>query len=135
MNAIVRLQEVMRELPQMEMRTEHYFCDGLYGRKVYQPAGSLVVGKVHKKENFFIVLKGRIQIACGDSVKEHEAGEVLKTVPGDKRAVLALEDAIYMNVHHTKKKNLVKIEKEMVEPDHLALFDASNKLKALPCPG
>jgi hypothetical protein len=32
-----------------------------------------------------------------------------------------------MTVHRTKKKNLDKIEKELVEEDNTALFNAQNK--------
>jgi hypothetical protein len=127
MNAIVRLQEAIRDLPQAQFETFHYFADGMYARVVARSAGTLIVGKVHKKEHFYIVAKGRVQIEK-DIL---EAGTVLVSKPGTKRAVLALEDSICMTVHRTNKKNLEKMEKELIEPDKTALFDASNKLKRL----
>jgi hypothetical protein len=45
--------------------------------------------------------------------------------------VYALEDSICMTVHRTSKKNLRKIEKELVEPDEFALFDETNNVKRL----
>lgn len=131
MNAIVKLQEMMLQMPQAEgLETDHYFADEMYCRRLYRPAGTLIVGKVHKKEHFYIVAKGKVQV--GENV--YKAGDVIVSKPGTKRAVLALEDSVCMTIHHTRKKNLDKIEKELIEPDNTALFDARNERK-LPCLG
>ena len=118
----------MREMPQAELETFHYFADGMYARVLPRPAGTLIVGKVHKREHFYIIAKGKVQV--GKEV--YEAGTVIVSKPGTKRAVLALEDSVCLTVHRTKKRNLDKIEKQLIEPDRMALFDSSNrKLKAL----
>jgi hypothetical protein len=129
--AVEALQAEMLKLPQLELQTDHHFADGMYCRVVHRPAGALIVGKVHKREHFYIVAKGRVQV--GREV--FGAGTVIVSQPGTKRAVLALEDSICLTVHRTAKKNLDKIERELVEPDKTALFDSRNKLKELPCPG
>ncbi len=46
---IDRLQEVMSTMPQMELQTEHFFSGGMYCRKLTRPAGTVIVGKVHKE--------------------------------------------------------------------------------------
>jgi hypothetical protein len=123
--AVEALQKHMLEMPQIELQTDHYFADGMYARVVARPAGTLIVGKVHKKEHFYIVAKGKVQI--GKNV--YEAGTIILSKPGTKRAVFALEDSVCMTVHRTNKKNLVKMEKELIEDDPTALFDSTNKLK------
>ncbi len=131
MTALVRrLQAEMADLPQLELETLHFFCDGMYARVVARPAGALIVGKVHKKPHFYIVTKGRVAVTDGDGpAREYGAGAVIVSQPGTKRAVLALEDSICMTVHRTDKKNLEKMEKELIEPDATALFDATNRRK------
>jgi hypothetical protein len=124
---IWKLQEAMSRLPQADLPTEHFFADGMYARVLKRPAGTLIVGKVHKKEHFYIVTKGKVEVAGEDGTKTYEAGDVIVSKPGTKRAVLALEDSICMTVHRTKKKNLDKIERELVEEDNTALFNAQNK--------
>jgi len=57
-------------------------------------------------------------------------GDVICSKPGTKRVTLAVTDAIGITFHKTNKTNLDKIEKELIEPDELALFDSSNNLKA-----
>ena len=56
---IDRLQSEMVNMPQAELVTEHYFSSGMYCRKVSRPAGTLIVGKVHKEPHFFYVQKAR----------------------------------------------------------------------------
>lgn len=124
---IQRLEEAMREMTQLDLQTDHYFADGMYARVVARPAGAIIVGKVHKKEHFYIVAKGCVQI--GRDI--YKAGTVLVSQPGTKRAVVALEDSICMTIHRSKKRNLDSLEKELVEPDKHALFNSANKLKEL----
>ena len=130
-----RLQKAMSSLPQAELVTTHYFADGMYARVLARPAGTLIVGKVHKREHFYIVTKGRVQVVTDEGTTILEAPTVLVSKPGTKRAVLALEDSVCMTVHRTDKTDLDEIEVELLEPDQTALFDARNNVKELPCPG
>lgn len=132
---VLRLESAMRQMPQVELPTEHFWADGMYARVVRRPAGTLIVGKVHKKEHFYIVTKGRIEVSSESGTGTYEAGDVIVSKPGTKRAVLALEDSVCMTVHRTKKRNLAKIEAELVEEDEQALFDSANKVKELSCLG
>lgn len=56
---VERLQSEMLSMPQAELTTEHCFSQGMYMRKVSRPAGTLIVGKVHKEPHFFYVQKAR----------------------------------------------------------------------------
>jgi len=62
-------------------------------------------------------------------MKHLYAGDVICSKPGTKRVTLAVTDAIGITFHKTNKTNLDKIEKELIEPDELALFSANNQLK------
>ena len=129
--ALNGMQSLMATLPQLELGTEHRFADGMYARILSRMAGDLIVGKVHRREHFYIIAKGCVAVSDGgEPAQVHEAGTVLVSKPGTKRAVLALEDSICMTVHRTDKLNLDDIENELIEPDPGALFDAGNNLKA-----
>jgi quercetin dioxygenase-like cupin family protein len=117
-------------LDKVEMR--HFYADGMYCRVCKREAGVVIVGKVHKKEHLYIVAAGSVAVTNGDDAPViYQAGEVIVSKPGTKRAVVALEDSICMTVHRTDKTDLDEIEEELIEPDELALFDARNKLKEL----
>ena len=126
---INRLQAEMVKMPQIELPTEHYFAGGMYCRKVFRPAGTTIVGKVHKKAHLFLCAKGQILAWSETGMRTLNAGDVVESHPGTKRVTYAVEDSIGVTFHVTDKTDLDDIESELVEPDELALFDATNKLK------
>jgi mannose-6-phosphate isomerase-like protein (cupin superfamily) len=126
---IERLQVEVMKLPQVEPVTENYFSNGMYCRKVWRCANTLVVGKVHKKDHFFICAAGEIIVWTEGGMKTLRAGDVIESKPGTKRVTLALTDAIGITVHKTDKTDLDEIEAELIEPELVSLFDANNKIK------
>lgn len=126
-----RLQAEMAAMPQAELVTEHQFSLGMYMRKLYRPAGTLIVGKVHKEPHFFLCAKGEIIAWTENGMKRLQAGDVIESKPGTKRVTLAVTDAIGITIHRTDKTDLDEIEAELIEPDVTALFDARNDLKKL----
>lgn len=128
---IDRLQAEMVKMPQADLQTEHFFSPGMYCRRVFRPAGTLIVGKVHKAPHFFLCAKGEIIAWTETGMRKLQAGDVVECQPGTKRVTLALTDAVGMTIHRTDKTNLDEIETELIEPDDSALFDSSNKLKQI----
>ena len=126
---ILRLQDEMAKMPQAELETEHYFSQGMYCRKVFRKAGTIIVGKVHKKDHFFMCAQGQIIAWSEKGMVTLSAGDVLCSKAGTKRVTMAVTDAIGITVHKTNKTDLDKIEKELIEPDELALYDSSNNIK------
>ena len=128
---IDQLQAEMVKMPQLELQTEHFFVPGMYCRRVYRPAGTLIVGKVHKHPHFFLCAKGEIIAWTESGMRKLQAGDVVECQPGTKRVTLATQDSIGVTIHKTEKTDLNDIETELVEPDDTALFDSGNKLKSI----
>ena len=128
---IEKLQAEMVKLPQSNLITEHYFSGGMYCRKVFRPAGTLIVGKVHKKDHLFLCAAGEIIAWTETGMRLLGPGDIVESKSGTKRVTLALSDAIGITVHKTENTNLDEIEHELIEPEETALFDASNNLKNL----
>jgi quercetin dioxygenase-like cupin family protein len=103
----------------------------MYCRRVYRPAGTLIVGKVHKEPHFFLCAKGEIIAWTENGMKRLQAGDVVESKPGTKRVTLATMDSIGITVHKTDKTDLDEIEAELIEPDETSLFDSGNKLKQI----
>lgn len=124
------LQAQIVAMPQCEdMVTSHYFNGGMYCRKLWRPAGTVIVGKVHKEPHFFLCAAGEI-IAWSETGMRHlMPGDVIESQPGTKRVTLALTDAIGITIHKTDKTDLDDIEADLLEPEPAALFDASNNLR------
>ena len=131
------LQSVMAAMPQIDLsqHTRHHFADGMYCRELFRPADTTIVGKVHKREHFYIVLSGEVTVV-GDGFKERiQAPRIIVSKPGTKRAVYAHVDSVCITVHRTDSRDLDEIERELIEPDDTALFDERNQPRSLPCPG
>lgn len=109
-----------------------YKC-GLYGREMFMPKGTFVVGKIHKRQGLNFLLKGRIYVQTEFGKKVYEAPAVIKGEANVKRVVYAYEDSIFVNVHLTKhigKENLDMVEKDIVADDYkdVGLVDSVDKL-------
>lgn len=128
---IDRLQAEMVKLPQLELQTEHFFVPGMYCRRVYRPAGTLIVGKVHKQPHFFLCAKGEIIAWTENGMKKLQAGDVVECKPGTKRVTMATQDSIGITIHKTDKTDLDEMEAELVEPDDTALFNSHNQIKEI----
>jgi len=122
---IWRLQEALLKFPQVEFPTQHHWADGMYLRWVYRPKGALIIGKVHKKEHFYLVIMGCVQI----EKTIYNAPSLIISQPGTKRAVLALEDSVCITIHRTEHRDLEKIEAELVEADESSPYLPGNILK------
>lgn len=123
---VERLQAELSKLPQYEPETKHYFHGGMYCREVYRGAGVLVVGKVHKKEHFYLIVSGRVKITGDSGVVDAGPGTLFLSKPGTKRAVLSLEPTICMTFHRTDAKTVEEAELELVETDDNSMYLPGN---------
>jgi hypothetical protein len=123
------LQNVISQLPQYEPETKHTFHAGMYCREVWRPAGAIIVGKVHKKEHFYLVVSGTVAITTDEGVKSVTGPILLCSKPGTKRAVYAETDALCMTFHVVDAKTIEDAEQELVEKDDSSMFTLGNKLK------
>jgi len=123
------LQDAMLEMPQYEPPTNHLFHGGMYCRQVWRPAGCTIVGKVHKKEHFYVVVSGTICVTTDDGVQTVTGPKVLCSRPGTKRAVYAVTDALCMTFHVADAQTVEEAEDELVEPDNSSKFLVGNKVK------
>ena len=78
------LQSEISKYPQYEPPTEHIFHGGMYCRQVWRPAGCLIVGKVHKKEHFYMIVSGTVKITTDDGVQTITGPFLLCSKPGTK---------------------------------------------------
>ena len=89
----------------------------------------MIVGKVHKKEHFYVVLEGEVTIAGNGKQERVKAPKIFVCKPGTKRAVYAHVDSICMTVHRTNETDMEKIEDELVEKSAYDLYLPGNILK------
>lgn len=126
--SVQALQDAMLKLPQFEPPTSHTFHAGMYLRAMEMPAGSTVVGKVHKVAHFFILSMGSLAVVDGEVEEIIHAPRMLCTEPGAKRALYAITDCLMFTVHRTDTTDVEAAEDEMVEPEPASPFLTGNRL-------
>ena len=124
------LQEELSKLPQYEPETKHYFHGGMYCREVFRHAGVLVVGAVHKKEHFYLIVSGTVAITDGEgNVQEVTGPHLFQSKPGTKRAVYAVTDALCMTFHAIEATTVEEAEAELVEVEPNSMYSLGNQVK------
>tara|TARA_Y100001938_G_scaffold132934_1_gene191718 strand:- start:131 stop:733 length:603 start_codon:yes stop_codon:yes gene_type:complete len=96
---------------------KHSFADGCYVREIFNPAGELLVTKIHKKEHPFFLMKGKMSILTEDGVKHIQAPHHGITKPGTKRIIYTHTDCVFVTVHATDKTDVAEIENEVIAKD------------------
>lgn len=124
-----RLQAEVAKLPQYEPVTRNHFHGGMYCREVWRAAGVLVVGKVHRKEHFYLIASGTVLITTDEGPQRMTGPALLLSKPGTKRAVYSETEALCMTFHRNDATTVEEAEAELIKDDPDALFDAGNKTK------
>jgi hypothetical protein len=57
------------------------------------------IGKIHKFDHTFFLMKGKLLLCTQEGVKELEAPYYGNASAGTKRVAIALEDTVFVNVH------------------------------------
>jgi hypothetical protein len=123
------LQKSLMQMPQYEPVTNHYFHGGMYCREVWRAAEVLVVGKVHKKEHFYMIASGTVLITTDDGVERVTGPKLLLSKPGTKRAVYSETDALCMTFHRVECSTVEEAETELVEEEKDSMYTAMNIVK------
>lgn len=104
---------------------EHEFADGIYLRTIHSPAGTLVVGMIHKFAHFCFVESGDVSVLTEDGPVRFQGPRMFRSPPGSKRIVYHHTDVVWRTVHATHETDVEKIEQEIIAPTYAALEKAS----------
>jgi len=99
----------------------HHFAPHMYGREIFLPTESLVVGKLHRHSHLNVLMKGHVLVATEDGVEELIAPCVWTSKAGIKRVVYTLEEAIWLCVHPTETTDLDEIEENTIAKSYAAI--------------
>jgi hypothetical protein len=109
---IHRLEEALGRLPQVELKVEHHFTDGVYMRTMFIPAGVALVGHIHRHPCLSIVQSGEIWVASERGLVHLVGPVTLHSPAGTKRAGWALKDTLFTTVHAnpTNERDVDRLE-------------------------
>ncbi len=98
-------------------QADHYFGEGVYARSLLIPAGTCVIGKIHKQDRVCIIAQGECTFVDEWQKKTVKAPYVGEFKAGSKTAVYAHTDTLWVacvGTHKTDTDDLL----DLVETSH-----------------
>ena len=115
------LLAAMDQLPQTDCQTKHYFGPGIYIREVTMPAGTVVVGKPHRKEHMCVMLQGRMIVVQGDGTKQELVAPLTFVGSAGRKVAYILETTVFQNILATDETDIEVLENMLVDNTQPAL--------------
>ena len=101
---------------------KHSFAPGVYVREIFIPKGSILTGKIHRHAHPNFLMQGEVIVVTESRGRQHlKAPMSMISEAGTKRAIIALEDTIWITVHVTEETDLRKIEDYVIAPSYAEL--------------
>jgi len=116
---IYKLQDIIKDMPQVTGETRHHFSDGIYARELFIPAGTVVVGALHKSQHLYMVVKGKCKVSSQYETVDIEAPYIGETIPGTKRVIYAETDCVWIGFFPTQLTDIDEIEAALLEPEDI----------------
>ena len=133
---ILGLEEVLSKVPGAVfgdsdlMPLKHSFAPGVYVREIFIPKGTVLTGKIHRHAHPNFLMKGEVIVVTENGGRERlRAPRSMISEAGTKRAIIALEDTVWITVHATSETDLQKIEDYVIAKTYDELLPVSEGTK------
>lgn len=103
-------ETTLRDYPQTPIPLKHYFTPGVYAREMTAPAGTLIIGQLHKYTQLNILSKGVADLIVDGIVYRIEAPFTYIAPPGTKRMFFTWTDLVWTTILGTDLQDIQEIE-------------------------
>ena len=114
---LVAEEKIMLSGDNIILEPKHTFSPGLYIRELFIPKGAIVIGKRHRHNTMNMLVQGKVTLYDEHGEYEVTAPFMAESAEFTKKAVIAHEDSIWVNIHPTNETDLDKIEAEFIIPE------------------
>ena len=114
LQCVYKLQDALRELPPVKIKTTHHLHAGMYHRTIVVPAGTVVVGVMVKIPTTLIV-SGHAMLYIGDEALEIEGYKIIEGAGGRKQAAYAIKDTTFTMSFATPATSITEAENEFTD--------------------
>ena len=106
------------KLPQAPTPVEHTVGHGMYVRRMRIPAGTLFIGRAHRKGHECCLAKGSIILITSERKRRIDATTHVHTMPGFHMVLYALTDVVGETTHYnpTNSHDFEAMENDAFEP-------------------
>ncbi len=116
----------MKTQPQLELKVEHHFSQGVYARELHIPADTLLTGEIHKFKNLNILSKGCMSLLTDHGMMKVEAPFTVVSPPGTKRIAYAHTDCVWTTIHGTDETDIDAIKHTFIASSEQEWLDFCN---------
>ena len=99
-------------------QAKHYYGEGVYARSLLIPAGTCVIGHIHKQNRICIIAQGECTFVDEWQKQTVKAPFVAEFKAGSKTAVYAHTDTLWVACVGTNSKDAEVIIDDLVETSH-----------------
>lgn len=117
-NKVRDLEAVLRDLPQVDIATEHVLHGGMYARTICIPAGVVLTG-VFIRVPTMLVFDGHASVNTGEGATTLAGRHVLAASAYRRQAFVAHADTHLTMVFATQAKTVAAAEEEFTDEAHL----------------
>lgn len=97
------------------LQVEHFFCGGLYTKRMSIPAGAQVGKHVHDFAHHSQLAKGNVLVDVDGDVTEYAAPAYLLIEAGKQHVITAITDAVWFCTHVTDETDPDKIDESLTQ--------------------
>jgi len=119
------LEYSITTMPEVVCPLTHLFTPGLYVRKIFMPAGSLISSRTHATRHPFIIVEGKVDVISPFERFTYEAPFMGVTEPGTKRFLHTHTDTVWLTIH-ANPENISdpdKLAEQILEKGNNSLID------------
>lgn len=110
-------EQAIAQLPPVDCPVTHHFAEGVYGREMFIPAGTVISGKIHRFSTLNILAQGEIEVTTPEGVRRLCAPSVFVSPAGGKKIGFAVTDVVWINVHASRITDLAALEEKFIIPE------------------
>jgi len=122
-DAIYAMETAIDQYPEkIGFENEHVFVNSIYGRSMFQPAGTILTGKLHANDDLLIIARGKVTFVTENGQITYDATDrpIMTVVKANTKPFLfAHEDTWFFSAHPNPNGNTTheQMEKELITPN------------------
>ena len=118
------LNDVDGKYQPVDCPLEHTFTPGLYSRKIFMPAGTIVISEKHKTRHQYCILEGVVSVFIeGKGWEILQAGHTGITEAGTQRLLKIEDDCTWITYHATEFTTVEEVHEHIIEKTYNPLIE------------
>lgn len=115
--SFTRFMNCLPEEQRVDCPNKHYFAPGVYVREMFIPAGTFIIGRVHKTSHINIMLQGEGKFIINGEIVDVKQGDIFNSDANVRKVCIATSDVRFLNVFPVAHEDVEELEKELAHEE------------------